>query len=185
MILSDRDIKQYIQDKKIIIEPGLSTDQLQPAWIDLTLGNEFRVFKHTSSAFIDPKNGEEYTELVKIDNDMPFILHPGEFVLGNVNEYVKLPDDLAAAVDGRSSLGRLGIVVHLTSTFVNPGWGGKLVLEITNAGKMPVQVYPGMRICKLVFFKLSSPCEEAYDKKKGAKYNNQRTVTASQFYKES
>lgn len=184
MILSDRDIKKYLKEKRLVIEPLPTAEQLQPAWIDLTLGTDFLTFKRTSTAFIDPKNPQDYTEPVKIEDGKPFILHPGEFVLGSVREYVKLPDDLAAAVDGRSSLGRLGILTHITSTFVNPGWGGRLVLEINNVGKMPVMLYPGMRICKLVFFKLSSPSENPYDKRKDAKYHEQKTVAPSKLDRE-
>jgi dCTP deaminase len=184
MILSDRDIKSYIKSGKILIEPKLKDEQFQSAWIDLTLGKEFRIFKITQSALVDPKNPEEITEMIALDGDKPFIIHPGEFVLGTVNEYIKFPDDLAGAVDGRSSLGRLGVVVHITSTFVDPGWEGKLVLEITNVGKMPVALYSGMRICKLVFMKLSSPCEKPYYMKKDAKYLKQDNVDQSKIQQE-
>ena len=184
MMLSDKDIREYIDSGKLVIEPELKPDQFQPAWLDLTLSNEFKTFKHIDSACLDPKNLKDHTELIRIDDGKSFILHPGEFVLAMVNEYTKLPDDLAGAVDGRSSLGRLGIVVHVTSTFVNPGWGGKLVLEMTNVGKMPVAIYPGMRICKLVFFKLSSPSQKPYDQKEDAKYNDQREIRQSRLDKE-
>jgi dCTP deaminase len=184
MILSDKDIKSCINSGKILIEPKLKDEQYQSAWVDLTLGNEFRIFKSTQSALIDPKKPEDVTELISVNDEKPFIIHPGEFVLGAVNEYVKFPDDLAGAVDGRSSLGRLGVVVHITSTFVDPGWEGKLVLEITNVGKMPVALYPGMRICKLVFMQLSSPCERPYYKKKDAKYLKQGNVDQSRIEKE-
>ncbi len=184
MILSDQDIKKYLKSGKLIIEPAPTAEQMQPAWVDLTLGEDFLTFKRTSTAFIDPKNPQDYTESMKIENGKPFILHPGEFVLGSVREYVKLPADLAAAVDGRSSLGRLGILTHITSTFVNPGWAGRLVLEINNVGKMPVSLYPGMRICKLVFFKLSSPSKKPYNKRSDAKYHEQKTVQPSKLGKE-
>ena len=184
MILSDKDIKNYINSGKISIDPKLKEEQFQSAWIDLTLGKEFRVFKITQSAVLDPKNPEEITEIIIVDEEKPFIIHPGEFVLGTVNEYIKFPDDLAGAVDGRSSLGRLGVVVHVTSTFVDPGWEGKLVLEITNVGRMPVALYPGMRICKLVFMKLSSPCEKPYYMKKDAKYFKQNKIDQSKISQE-
>jgi dCTP deaminase len=184
MILSDKDIKSSISSGRILIEPKLSDEQFQSAWVDLTLGNEFRIFKSTQSALVDPKKPEEITEVITINGDKPFIIHPGEFVLGTVNEYIRFPDDLAGAVDGRSSLGRLGVVVHITSTFVDPGWEGKLVLEITNVGKMPVALYPGMRICKLVFMELSSPCERPYYKKKDAKYLKQDNVDQSKIQQE-
>ncbi len=184
MILSDRDIKNYIKSGKLLIEPELSEDQFQPAWIDLRLGKEFLLFKRLETPYIDPKNPRDYTEKVTVGDGEPFILHPGEFVLGTVKEYIKLPRDLAAAVDGRSSLGRLGILTHITSTFVNPGWGGRLVLEINNIGKMPVTLYPGMRVCKLVFFRLSSPCEVSYDEKEDAKYSDQKSVQPSRLERE-
>ena len=183
-ILSDRDIKSCIGSGRITIEPELKEEQFQSAWVDLTLGKEFRIFKSTQSAMVDPKHPEDITELISVGDDKPFIIHPGEFVLGSVNEYVKFPDDLAGAVDGRSSLGRLGVVVHITSTFVDPGWEGRLVLEITNVGKMPVALYPGMRICKLVFMELSSPCERPYCKKKDAKYMKQDNVDQSKIEQE-
>ncbi len=184
MILSDRDIKKYIVEKKIIIEP-LDDEQIQPASVDLRLGNEFRVFKRNNVAFIDiKKKQEDYTETVVIEDDKPFILHPGEFVLGTLKEYIKLPSDLTAVVDGRSSIARLGITVHTTSGFINPGWGGKFVLEIGNAGKMPVLLYPNTRICKMIFFRLSSPSEVPYDKKPDAKYNERKSIDASMLDRE-
>ncbi len=179
MILSDRDIKKYLKEGKLIVRPEPDEKQIQPAWIDLRLDNEFAVFRRREVPYIDPRKTIDYTEKIFIEDDKPFILHPGEFVLGKVKEYIKLPPDLAGAVDGRSSLGRLGILTHITSTFINPGWGGKLVLEINNIGKMPVALYPGMRICKVVFFKLSSPSEIPYDKREDAKYKEQDSVIPS------
>jgi len=184
MILSDKDIKNYIQTGRISINPKLKEEQFQSAWIDLTLGNEFRIFKSTQNALIDPKDPQDVTEVVKLDGEKSFIIQPGEFILGNVNEYIKFPNDIAGAVDGRSSLGRLGVVVHVTSTFVDPGWEGRLVLEITNIGKMPVALYPGMRICKLVFMQVSSPCEKPYYMKKDAKYFKQDKVDYSKISQE-
>ncbi len=184
MILSDRDIKKYIREKKLVIKPKPKPEQIQPAWVDLTLGNEFMVFKRTEVPYIDPKNPKDYAEKLRVKNHKPFILHPGEFVLGTVREYIKFPSDLAGAVDGRSSLGRLGILTHITSTFINPGWEGRLVLEINNIGKMPVALYPGMRVCKVVFFKLSSPCETPYYAREDAKYQAQKGVEASKLEKE-
>lgn len=184
MILSDRDIKSYFKSGKIVIRPEPTDEQMQSAWVDLTLGSEFKTFKRIGVPMIDPKNPQDYTENVKIEHDKPFILHPGEFVLGSVNEYIELPDDLAGAVDGRSSLGRLGVLVHLTSTFVDPGFAGKLTLEITNIGTMPVALYPGMRVCKLVFFQLSSPSERPYSKRKDAKYYGQKGILQSKIEKE-
>ncbi|NOZ82127.1 MAG: dCTP deaminase, partial [Candidatus Micrarchaeota archaeon] len=149
------------------------------AWVDLRLGTEFVTFTMTQTPFIDPKKPENYTKRKVISENERFILHPGEFVLGTVKEYIRLPEYLAGAVDGRSSLGRLGILTHITSTFINPGWEGRLVLEINNIGKMPVCLYPGMRICKVVFFRLSSPCEVPYGKRKDSKYQGQKTASPS------
>lgn len=185
MILSDKDIKEYLKTGKLVIEPMPNEEQIQPAWIDLCLGNEFLIFKRREVAYIDPKSPpKDYTEKIIVKDGEPFILHPGEFVLGTVKEYIKFPSDLAGAVDGRSSLGRLGILTHITSTFINPGWEGRLVLEINNIGIMPVALYPGMRVCKVVFFKLSSPCEIPYSQRKDAKYKAQRGVVASRLEEE-
>ena len=185
-ILSDKDIKKYLKEGKIKIEPIDDPDvQIQPAWVDLRLGNEFRIFKTTSMSFIDPKVPiDGYTELIKLEDDKPFILHPGEFVLGCVKEYIKMPDDLMGVVDGRSSLGRIGVIIHTTSAGINPGWEGIFTLEITNVGKMPVALYPGMRVCKLVLHKLSSKSEKPYNLKKGAKYQKQSKIAETKIFRD-
>lgn len=186
MILPDHEIKKYLKEGKIRIEPLDNPEvQIQPAGVDLRLGNEFRIFKISGVPFIDTrKKIENYTELVKIEKDKPFIIHPGEFVLGNVKEYIKLSDDLAGSIDGKTSLGRIGISIHSTASSINPGWEGKLVLEITNVGRIPVALYPGMRIAKLALFKLSSPSERPYDKRDDTKYNKQKTITETKIYEE-
>jgi len=183
MILPDHEIRKLLKEGKLVIEPLDDPEtQIQPACVDLRLGSEFRVFKYTSEAFIDSRDPKEYTQSHVSAEGKPFILHPKEFILGITKESVKIPDNLAAYVDGRSSLGRLGITAHITSGWIDPGFCGKLVLEISNLGKMPVTLYPGMRICKLLLFKLSSPCETPYDKRKGAKYCNQKTVSESKMH---
>jgi dCTP deaminase len=181
MILSDRDIKQFMKDGKIIIRPLDEPDvQIQPSGVDLKLGNEFRIFKISSTPYIDPKAPPgNYTEIIRVEDDKQFILHPGEFVLGVTKEYIKVPDELMGVMDGRSSLGRLGIVVHTTSAGINPGWEGILTLEITNVGKMPVALYPGMRICKIAFHKLTSLPERSYSAREGTKYQNQKGAEES------
>lgn len=186
MILSDRDIREYLKQGKLNIEPLKNPDkQIQAAWVDLTLGNEFRTFKSSSVSIIDTKSPlDGYTELIKIDDDKSFVLHPGEFVLGTVKEYIKMPDDLMGVVDGRSSLGRLGVVVHSTSAGINPGWEGMFTLEISNVGKIPVILYPNMRICKLVLHKLSSPAEKPYNLRKDAKYQKQMGLEESKIFKD-
>ncbi len=180
MILPDHEILKLIKEGRLAVEPLADPEmQIQPSGVDLTLGNEFRVFKTTSKPFIDTKaDTEDYTELVRKEDEEPFILHPGGFVLAKVREYIKLPDDLVGSLDGRSSLGRLGIVVHTTSSSVNPGWEGNLVLEMTNVGMMPVAVYPGMRVCKISFHKMTSAAARPYGARHG-KYQKQTTVTES------
>jgi len=184
MILSDKDIKQYLKEGKLKVEP-LDKEQIQGAWIDLSLGKEFRIFKVISTPYIDPKvpaNG--YTETVEINDDKPFVLHPGEFILGCVKEYIRMPEDLMGVVDGRSSLGRLGVVIHATAAGINPGWEGVFTLEITNVGRMPVALYPGMKICKLVLHKLSSKAEKPYYMQKNAKYQKQTKIEESKIFRE-
>lgn len=185
MILPDHEIKKHLESGKLVIGPLDNPDlQIQPAWIDLRLGNEFRVFKITSTPFIDTKKETtDYTEKVVVDDSAPFIIHPGEFVLGVLKEYIKLPDDLLGSVDGRSSMGRLGIVIHATSASINPGWEGQFVLEISNIGRCPVALYPGMGIAKLTLHKLSSPCEKSYAER-NPKYHKQSDVRETKIYKD-
>jgi dCTP deaminase len=172
-ILSDSEIEDELKNGRIGIEPLDLAKQLQPSSIDLRLGNKFRVFRHTERAYIDPKandNLQEYTEIMEVNDDKPFILHPGEFVLGSTKEYVKMPDNVVGRLEGRSSMGRLGVVVHSTAGYVDPGFRGKLTLEITNLGKMPIALYPDMRICQISFYRMEKASKVPYDKKKDAKY---------------
>lgn len=178
MVLSDRDLKKLIQIGKIKIDPApdLST-QLSSCSIDLRLGNSFRVFEHSRHAFIDPfakEDSSDFTREIKIEDDKPFIIQPGDFVLATTAEYVEIPDDLAGRLEGRSSIGRLGIVIHSTASQIDAGWKGNITLEIANMGKMPVALYPDMRICSLSFEQLSSPADIPYYKKKNAKYSGQK-----------
>ena len=178
MVLSDRDIKKYIKEKKIIIKPTPDfAAQLGSNSIDLRLGNTFRIFDHSKYAYIDPyqKNiGEEVTREVKKKKNEPFIIQPGDFVLGTTIEYVEIPDDLVGTLEGRSSIGRLGIVIHSTAASIECGFRGKITLELANMGKMPVALYPDMRICSVAFMQLTSPAQVPYYKKKGAKYVGQQ-----------
>lgn len=145
MILPDHEIRQLLAQGKLIVEPSQQEVQLQPAGIDLRLGDMFRVFKESSGQYIDPrKENQNYTELVMAEDTQAFVIHPGEFVLGIVREYIKLPDFLMGSVDGRSTLGRLGVTIHTTSASTNPGWEGKFVLEI-NTLKKPKIYSPGPR----------------------------------------
>ena len=178
MILSDRDIKRYLQEGKIKITPfpDLSV-QLGSCSIDLRLGNVFRIFENNKCPYIDLRKDlpiEEIMKKVVVPEGQPFIMQPGEFVLATTMEVLELPDDLLARIDGRSSLGRLGIIVHGTSSVFDPGWKGAATLELSNIGRMPVALYPGMRICAFTFEKLSSPAEVPYYKKPGRKYGGQK-----------
>lgn len=182
MVLNDREIREFLSSKKIIIEPIDMDAQVQPCSVDLRLANLFRVFKRTEKAFIDPASDgslENCTELIETKDGKPFILHPQEFMLASTIEYLKLPDDVVGRLDGRSSLGRLGIIIHSTAGHVEPGFYGRLTLEVTNIGKMPVALYPGMRVCQISFEKLSSACEKPKNKREGAKYLGSDTPLAS------
>ena len=187
MILPDHEIKKLLKEGRLVIEPLDDPEtQIQPNGVDVRLGNEFRVFRIISTPFIDTRQEtKDYTERLILEDDKPFIIHPGEFVLASLKEYIRMPDDLMGSVDGKSSLGRLGIAIHATSASINPGWEGRFVLEITNMGKMPVALYPNMRIAKLVLHKLSSPCERPYNVRKDCKYNKQDSISESRIYKES
>lgn len=182
MILSDRDIKKYLQEGKLLIHPIDDPEkQIQPSSVDLRLGNTFLHFRVEGRAYIDPTQDrpQELMEIIEVNDRRPFFLRPGEFVLGTTIETVKLPDDLVARVDGRSSLGRLGIIVHATAGYVDPGFCGQITLELSNINRVPVALYPGMRICQISFYKLTSPAEIPYYKKEGSKYQNQKGPTAS------
>lgn len=180
MILSDTEIKAYIKDKKIVVVPAPNfKEQLSGASLDLRLGSEFRMFD-PQSTIIDPKNKKECTTFHKVGKNGKFVVHPGEFVLGITNEVVGIDNTLCARIDGKSSVGRMGVVVHSTAGHVNPGWKGRLTLEISNIGRIPVILYPGMRICQLVFEKLTSPAHEGYN----GKYQNQKNPQESKISRE-
>ncbi|MCD7781271.1 MAG: dCTP deaminase [Methanosphaera sp.] len=164
-ILSDIDIKKCLEKKHIIIDPILSDKQIQPSSVDLRIGNEFKGFKITSRPYIDPFDKtslESYMDSVNISDDEPFIIHPGEFTLATTYETVKLPSDIVARVEGRSSIGRLGITMHVTAGYIDPGFEGKITLEISNIGKMPVALYPQQRVCQIVFETMTSPSAKPY-----------------------
>lgn len=183
MILSDREIKEYIKQGKIYLNPKPNLKiQLSGASLDLCLGNEFRVFNHSQNLVIDPKKPADYTKLVKLKPGKAFIVHPDEFVLGITKEAVGIDRSMCVRIDGKSSIGRMGIVVHSTAGHVNPGWRGKLTLEISNIGRLPVLLYPGMKICQLVFEKLTSEASSEVLKKE--KYMNQKSPVASKIHKE-
>ena len=184
MILSDRDILAAIRAKRITIKP-FHAESVQPASVDLHLMDEFLAFEHSNHSVIDVKKGVgHYTRKFKVKKGQAFVIHPGEFVLGSTQEWVKLPNDLAARLEGKSSLGRLGIIIHATAGYVDPGFEGHLTLEINNVGKIPVTLYPGMRIAQISYLKMSSPVLHPYGSDKlRSKYKGQKGPTESKILK--
>ncbi|MCF7846300.1 MAG: dCTP deaminase [Candidatus Peribacteraceae bacterium] len=179
MILSDHDIRDAIKSGRIKIDSPDEKyfDNIGPSSLDLRCGSHFKVYEHTKFSLLDPANPatfENCSRMLEVkDPSEPFIVQPNDFILGVTLEKITLPDDLVARVEGRSSLGRLGIIVHSTAGFVDPGFAGTITLEITNINKMPVALYPGMRVCQLAFETLTSPAEVDYSKKATQKYQNQ------------
>lgn len=180
MLLSDRDIKQELADGRIGLEPS-DPQMVQPSSVDVRLDRYFRLFDNHKYPFIDPAVDQpELTRLIEVRPDEPFILHPGEFALGATFERVTLPDDVAARLEGKSSLGRLGLLTHSTAGFIDPGFTGHVTLELSNVATLPIKLWPGMKIGQLCFFRLSSPAENAYGSGPyGNRYQGQRGPTAS------
>jgi dCTP deaminase len=188
MVLSDGDIRRHIESGKIRFSPVIDYEtQLGTCSIDLRLGNLFRVFEHSKFPFIDLRNGVDVDQVMRevtvADGDS-FVLHPGQFVLGMTMESMELAPDILARLEGRSSLGRLGIIVHGTASVFDPGWVGNATLELGNVGIIPVGLYPGMRICSFTFEPLSSPAEVPYGKRRASKYVNQTGPLASKIIRE-
>ncbi|MGB0833087.1 MAG: dCTP deaminase [Psychrobium sp.] len=188
MRLSDIDIKRYLSDQKIIIEPSPDPETINGVTVDVRLGNKFRVFEGHNAPFIDisgPKSDVQdaldrvMSDEIILEDDQPFILHPGELALAMTMESVTLPADIVGWLDGRSSLARLGLMVHVTAHRIDPGWSGNIVLEFINAGKLPLALRAGMPIGALNFEKLSSPAENPYNKRENAKYKGQSGAVAS------
>jgi dCTP deaminase len=183
MILSDADIERRLERGDLSIEPLADPDiQIQPASVDLRLGQEFLEFQRTNIPCIHPNSEQEVSEYVsetEVEADGEFVLHPGDFVLGTTVERVEIPHDLIAHVEGRSSLGRLAIVVHATAGLCDPGYEGQITLELSNLGAAPVSLTPGMRISQLTFTQLSSPAERPYGSERGSKYQDQSGPQAS------
>ncbi len=184
-VLSDRDIRAAIEAGDIGIRPYDAAD-LQPSSVDLHLDRSFRVFRNNRYPYIDVRAPQpDLTELLTIADDEPFVLHPGEFVLGQTLEWVELPNDLVARLEGKSSLGRLGLLIHSTAGYVDPGWRGNLTLELSNVANLPIALYFGMKIGQISFFKMSSPVERPYGSKDlGSKYQGQSEPTASAFHRD-
>jgi dCTP deaminase len=177
MVLSDRSIKEALKEGRIIIEP-LGQDCIQPSSVDLHIDQLFRVFRNHSQRVIDVRDAQEdLTELIDVGPTEPMILHPGEFLLGSTIERVALPDDLVARLEGKSSLGRLGLLIHSTA-----GWDGHLTLELSNVANLPITLYPGMKIGQISFFEMTTPADRPYGSSGlGSKYRGQRGPTASRY----
>jgi dCTP deaminase len=183
VLLSDRDIKSELGTGRIALEP-FEPAMIQPSSIDVRLDRYFRLFDNHKYPFIDPAEDQpELTRLVEVDHDQPFILHPGEFVLGSTFESVSLPDDVAARLEGKSSLGRLGLLTHSTAGFIDPGFSGHVTLELSNVATLPIKLWPGMKIGQMCFFRLTSPAEKPYGSSEySSRYQGQRGPTASRSY---
>jgi dCTP deaminase len=187
MVLSDIDIKRYISEGKIKISPALPPEQFGSCSVDFRLGNEFNVFEHSRHAFIDLKAKIGLDGLMRpviVEPGEPFILQPREFVLAITEESLELDSDVLGRLEGRSSLGRIGIIVHGTAGLFDPGWSGKATLELSNLSRMPVALYPGMRICSFTFEQLSSRVSVPYRDKLNNKYAGQTQPLASRLDRE-
>lgn len=187
MVLSDVDIQGYITQGKIKISPTLPPDQWGSCSVDFRLGSEFSIFEHSRHAYIDLKGSANVADLMRtihVPKDEPFILQPGQFALAITEETLELADDVLGRLEGRSSLGRIGIIVHGTAGLFDPGWSGKATLELSNLSIMPVALYPGMRICSMTFEQLSSPSSRPYRTKPGNKYAHQTSPLASRLSSE-
>jgi dCTP deaminase len=183
VILSDHSIREALAARRIVVDP-LDDRDVQPSSVDLRLDRYFRVFRNDTTPFIDPKEPQEdLTEMVEVGEGNAFILHPGEFVLGSTQERVVLHTDLVARLEGKSSLGRLGLLIHSTAGFVDAGWDGHLTLELSNVANLPIALYPGMKIGQISFFEMTTAAEHPYGSiEKGSKYQGQRGPTPSRYY---
>lgn len=180
MVLSDRTIREELASGRLVIEPFDET-LLQPSSVDVRVAAEFRVFHNNRRAYIDVKDAnDDLTEIVAIPDGEAFILHPGEFVLGSTAERVALPDDLVARLEGKSSLGRLGLLIHSTAGYIDPGFDGTITLELSNVARLPISIYPGMAIGQISFLQMTTPVDNPYR----GKYQGQVGPTASAFHRE-
>jgi dCTP deaminase len=180
VLLSDRDITAELDSGRVVLDPH-DPAMVQPSSVDVRLDRFFRLFDNHKYAVIDPAQDQpDLTRLVEVDGDEPFVLHPGEFVLGSTFEQVTLPDDIAARLEGKSSLGRLGLLTHSTAGFIDPGFSGHVTLELSNVATLPITLWPGMKIGQMCFFRLSSPALAPYGSgATGSRYQGQRGPTAS------
>ncbi|WP_034089318.1 dCTP deaminase [Streptacidiphilus albus] len=183
MLLSDKDIRAEIESGRVVIDP-YDPKMIQPSSIDVRLDRYFRVFENHKYPHIDPSVEQpDLTRLVEPEGEDPFILHPGEFALASTYEVITLPDDVASRLEGKSSLGRLGLLTHSTAGFIDPGFSGHVTLELSNVATLPIKLYPGMKIGQLCMFRLSSPAEHPYGSAEyGSRYFGQRGPTASRSF---
>ena len=183
MVLSDRTIKAEIEAGRIVVDP-FDEAMVQPSSVDVRVDRRFRVFRNARYPFIDVRQPmDDLTELVEISDEEPFILHPGEFVLGQTLERVTLPDDLVARLEGKSSLGRLGLLIHSTAGFVDSGFSGNLTLELSNVANLPITIYHGMPIGQISFMRMDQPVDRPYGTgETGSKYQGQAEPTPSRYY---
>ncbi len=185
VLLSDRDIRGELKAGRIELDPFLAS-MIQPSSVDVRLDRFFRLFDNHKYPFIDPAEDQpDLTRLVEVEPGQPLILHPGEFVLGSTFECISLPDDVAARLEGKSSLGRLGLLTHSTAGFIDPGFSGHVTLELSNVATLPIKLWPGMKIGQLCFFQLTSSAERPYGSSEyGSRYQNQRGPTASRSFRD-
>ena len=184
MVLSDRTIKMMLSEGKIVVEP-LGDGCIQPASVDVHLDKHILVFRNSRRPYIDVR--EDLSDLTEMEEigEQPFMLHPGEFVLGSTLETIEIPDDLVARLEGKSSLGRIGLLIHSTAGYVDPGWKGHLTLELSNVANLPITLYHGMKIGQLSFLQLSTPADNPYGSPElGSKYQGQTVPTASRAYRD-
>jgi len=183
VLLSDRDIRAELKSGRVMLDP-LDEDMVQPSSVDVRIDRFFRLFDNHKYPVIDPREEQpELTRLVEVEPDEAFVLHPGEFVLASTFEVVTLPDDVAARLEGKSSLGRLGLLTHSTAGFIDPGFSGHVTLELSNVATLPIMLWPGMKIGQLCFFRLSTPAEHPYGSDRyGSRYQGQRGPTASRSF---
>ena len=189
MILSDRDLLRAISDGRIVITPDTGlTDRLGPDSIDFRLGSTFLIFERTAVPYIDPRRPESAagtTRMITLEPDQPFVIQPHQLVLATTVERLRLAPDLLGRLEGRSSLGRLGIIVHSTASLFHPGWDGHPTMELGNLGVMPVALYPGMRVCAFTFEQMTSPAERPYGSTPAHKYSGQAQTLTSRIWEEA
>jgi dCTP deaminase len=183
MVLSDRSIREEIESGRLVFDP-YDPSLVQPSSVDVRVDRQFRVFHNSRHPYIDVRKPmEDLTELVEVTDSEPFVLHPGEFVLGQTLERVSLPDDLVARLEGKSSIGRLGLLIHSTAGFVDPGFSGNLTLELSNVANLPITIYHGMPIGQISFMRMDGPVEHPYGSEEtGSKYQGQAEPTPSRYH---